>query len=157
MSTLQPEQKLARKEGSSLRDLFNRFLEEDFFPEPFDFTRNARLGALFNRQFTPRVDVSQTETQVKVVADVAGISPEDIDIDIQDNRLRLSGSTYRESSPDERPYRYERTYGEFSRELTLPAEVDRDAVKAVYKDGTLTITIPKSKGVQKDKIKIERQ
>lgn len=147
----------ARSGESSLRELFNKFLEEDFFGEPFDFTRNTRLASLFNRQFIPRVDVSETGSQVKVVADVPGVDPDDIDIDVQNNRMILSGSTERESSPDERPYRYERTYGEFRREFILPTEVKKEDIKAVYKDGVLTITVPKAQGSVKEKIQIERQ
>lgn len=146
-----------RKEESSLRDVFNRFLEEDFFGEPFDFTRNTRLASLFNRQFMPRVDVSETGNQVRVVADIPGINPDDIDIDVQDNRMSISGTSKRESSPDEQPYRYERTYGEFHREFTLPARVRKEDIKAVYKDGVLTITLPKAEKSQLSKIKIERQ
>jgi HSP20 family protein len=146
-----------RKEDTSLRDVFNRFLEEDFFLEPFDFTRNNRLASLFNRQFVPRVDISETSAQVKVVADVAGADPDDIDINIENNRMSISGKTERESSPDERPYRYERTYGEFRRDFTLPTSVKKDEIKAVYKDGILTVTIPKAEGSKKEKIQIERQ
>jgi HSP20 family protein len=147
----------ARREESSLRDIFNKFLEEDFFGEPFDFTRNSRLASLFNRQFVPRVDVSETGNAVKVVADIPGIDPDNVDIDIQDNRMSISGSSQRESSPDEQPYRYERTYGEFHREFTLPARVKKEEIKAVYKDGVLTVTLPKAEKSAQSKIKIERQ
>jgi HSP20 family protein len=147
----------ARKDDVSLRDLFNRFLEEDFFLEPFDFTRSQRLASLFNRQFVPRVDVSETDSQVKVTADVPGVKPEDLDIEIEGNRMSIRGKTQRESLPDERPYRYERTYGEFRREFTLPSEVNKEEVKAVYKDGVLTVTLPKTESSRKSRIQIERQ
>jgi HSP20 family protein len=146
-----------RREDLSLRDMFNRFLEEDFFGEPFDFTRNTRLASLFNRHYLPRIDVSQTPTHVKVVADVPGIDPDDIDIDIQGEKMYISGSSERVINQDERPYRYERTYGEFRREFMLPCPVNKDEIKAVYKDGVLSITLPKQEGSKKDKVRIERE
>lgn len=145
-----------RREDRSLRDLFNRFLEEDFFTEPFDFSRNPRLASFFNRQLMPRVDVSESDTQIKIIADVPGVDPNNIDIDVQDNRMRISGFTQRQTSQDERPYRYERTYGEFRREFTLPSEVQKDKIKAVCKDGVLTVLLPKAEAQKRDRIPIER-
>lgn len=147
----------ARKEDMPIRDLFNRFLEEDFFLEPFDFTRNTRLASLFNRQFVPRVDISETNTHVKVVADVPGIDPDDIDIEVENNRMVIRGKTERQSEPNERPYRYERTYGEFMREFSLPSDVGKEGIKASYKDGILTVTLPKTETSRRDKIQIQRQ
>ncbi len=146
-----------RREDLSLRDMFSRFLEEDFFGEPFDFTRNTRLASLFNHHYLPRIDVSQTPTHVKVVADVPGIEPDDIDIDVQGEKMYISGSSERVVSQDERPYRYERTYGEFRREFTLPCPVNKDEIKAVYKDGVLSVTLPKQESSRKDKVRIERE
>ncbi len=146
-----------RREETSLRDLFNRFLEEDFFGEPFDFARSSRLASLFNRQFVPRIDISETDTHVKVVADVPGVDPENIDIHIEGDRMHIRGKTERTSTPNERPYRYERTYGEFQREFTLPTPVKQDEIKAAYKDGILTVTLPKAEGSRREKIQIERQ
>lgn len=148
---------LSRKEDVSFRDMFNRFLEEDFFLEPFDFTRSSRLASLFNRQFLPRVDVSETDTHVKVIADLPGVNPDDLDIEVESNRMSIRGKTQRESLPDERPYRYERTYGEFRREFVLPSEVDKEGVRAVYKDGILTVSLPKTESSRRGKIQIERQ
>lgn len=146
-----------RREENSIRDIFNRFIEEDFFTQPFDFTRNSRLASLFNKQFMPRIDVSETNTHVKVVADVPGVDPDDLDIEVEGNRMLLRGKTVRETTADERPYRYERTYGEFLREFTLPSDVKKEEVKAVCKDGILTITLPKTESSRRGKIQIERQ
>lgn len=141
----------------SLRDLFNRFLEEDLFGEPFDFTQNTRLASLFNRQFLPRVDISETDSHVKVIADLPGVTPENMAVDVEGDRMRISGSTQRETEAGEKPYRYERTYGEFRREFTLPSSVRKEGIKAVYKDGLLTVTIPKAGEERKNRIQIERQ
>jgi len=157
LSSPQDAQKPQRREDGSLRDLFNRFIEEDLFVQPFDFTRNARLASLFNKQFMPRIDISETDTQVKVVADVPGVRPEDLDIEIEGNRMTLRGKTERQNTENERPYRYERTYGEFMREFMLPSEVKKEEVKAVYKDGILTVTLPKTESSRRGKIEIERQ
>jgi HSP20 family protein len=141
----------------SIRDIFNRFIEEDFFVQPFDFTRNARLASLFNKQFAPRIDVSETDTLVKVVADVPGVDPDDLDVEVEGTVMTIRGKTQREMGEGERPYRYERTYGEFMREFTLPSEVNKEEVKAVYKNGLLTVTLPKTESSRRGKIQIERK
>ncbi len=106
----------------------------------------------------PRVDVSETDTEVKVVANVPGINPEDINIDVQDNWMTISGKSEREVETDKstRPYRYERFFGEFRREFTLPDRVKEDQVKATCKDGVLTITLPKVEGEKRGKVKTKK-
>lgn len=138
----------ARWEDSA-RDFFSRVFDEDWL-EPFGWRQ--RRGRLF-----PRVDVSETEDEVKVVADMPGIDLEDVEIDIRENRMRISGRTERERGSDERPFRFERSHGEFRREFLLPARVQEGAAKAIYKDGVLTITIPKAEDERRSKIKIERE
>ncbi len=142
-----------------LRDMFDRFLDDRTWMEPLDFFRPPRMLGRFDRSFFPRVDMSETSTEVKVVADVPGVDPDNIEIDVRDNRMRLSGKTEREreSKDDEKPYRYERTYGSFQREFSLPAKVKEDQIKAFCKDGVLTVTLPKLEEEKRKKINIEKQ
>jgi HSP20 family protein len=146
-------------EDRSPRDLFSRFFDDDTWLEPFGSFRIPRLLRRIDYRLFPRVDVSETDKEVKVVADVPGVDPENINIDVRDNRITISGRTEREMETDKsaKPYRYERSYGEFRREFVLPSYVKEDQVKATYKDGVLTVTLPKVEGEKRNKIKIEKQ
>lgn len=140
-----------------VRDVFERMLDERMWLEPLEFLRAPRLLSRFDRVFFPRIDVSETDTEVKVVADVPGIDPDDIDIDVRDNRMSISGKTERESDSENRkPFTYERTYGSFRREFNLPARVKEDHIKAVCKDGILTVTMLKVEEEKRKKIPIEK-
>lgn len=135
--------------------------DDRFWLEPLDFFRNIpRIPDQIRRSMFPRVDVSETDTQVKVIADIPGVDPDNMYIDVRNNRMILRGKIEREQETDEssRPYKYERMYGEFRREFPLPAPVNEDQIRAVYKkNGILTITIPKSENIGKSKVKIERE
>lgn len=105
----------------------------------FDFPSKVFGGAS-----TPRVDVYQTESDVIVKAEIPGVAKEDLNVYIDEGTIKLSGQTRRENEfKDEDVYRAERYYGNFSRTIPLPAEVKSDEAKAEYKDGILTITVPK--------------
>lgn len=93
---------------------------------------------------SPKVDVYQTEKDIVVKAEIPGVSKEDLNLYIDENTIRLSGQTKKENEfKDENAYRTERYYGSFSRSIPLPVEVKSDQAKAEYKDGILSITIPK--------------
>jgi len=92
----------------------------------------------------PRVDVYQTESDVIVKAEIPGVSKEDLNVYIDENSIRLSGQTKKSNEfKDEHVYRAERYYGSFSRTIPLPVEIKSDQAKAEYKDGILSITVPK--------------
>lgn len=147
------------KSTPPMRDNYSRTFDDRFWQDPVDFFRNLpRLPNQIKRSMFPRVDVSETETQVKVVADIPGVDPDNMYIDVRDNRMILKGTVEREEETDKtaRPYKYERMYGEFRREFMLPAPVDEEKIKAAYKNGILTITAPKIENTRKGRIKIER-
>lgn len=94
---------------------------------------------------SPRVDVYQTENDVVLKAEIPGISKEDLNVYIDENSIRLSGHSKRNNEfKDEHILRSERYYGSFSRTIPLPVEVKSDHAKAEYKDGILTVTVPKA-------------
>jgi len=106
--------------------------------------------------FAPAIDVSETESEVQITAEVPGIEPKDISIKVQDDTLIISGEKKREKEEKGRTYhRVERCYGRFERAIRLPSEVEADKAKASYKNGVLTITIPKSEKVKPKEIKVE--
>ena len=100
---------------------------------------------IFGGVSTPRVDVYQTESDVIVKAEIPGVAKEDLNVFIDEGSVKISGQTRRENEfKDEDVYRTERYYGNFSRTIPLPVEVKSDKAKAEYKDGILSITVPKA-------------
>ncbi|HOQ07960.1 MAG TPA: Hsp20/alpha crystallin family protein [Clostridiales bacterium] len=107
---------------------------------------------------SPRVDVYQTEDEVVVKAEIPGVSREDLSLYVDDRSVRISGETRREEKYSENDtYRSERYYGSFSRTVPLPAEVKPDEARAEYKDGILTVTVPKSEPSKSKGRKIDIQ
>ena len=134
--------------------LFNDALDPFNMLAPTLF-RNRALSSV--SMTFPKVDVSETDDAIKVVASVPGIDPEKIDIEVGDDYLSLSGKIEKENKDEEdgKVYRYEREYGEFRREFSLPARVNKDGIVAKAKNGVLSITLPKSEEERKAKIKVE--
>ena len=107
---------------------------------------------------SPRVDVYQTEDEVVIKAEIPGVSREDLSLYVDDRSVRISGETRREEKYSENDtYRSERYYGSFSRTVPLPAEVMPDEARAEYKDGILTVTVPKSEPSKSKGRKIDIQ
>lgn len=98
----------------------------------------------FEKAWKPRCDVSETKDEVIVVADIAGVASENIDIAVEGNSLVISGIRREPESATRRNYRQmEISYGTFERVLVLPAKVDAERAKADYDAGFLEIRLPK--------------
>jgi len=94
--------------------------------------------------FAPQLDVTDTDKEVKVCAELPGIEAKDLDVNVTDDMLTISGEKRSERSSDEKGRHWtERTYGSFERTIPLPAEVDGDKAKTEFKNGVLRITLPK--------------
>jgi HSP20 family protein len=107
-------------------------------------------------EWVPSLDVSETKDKVVVKAEAPGIDPKEIAISLKSGILTLKGEKKQErEEKDESYHLIERSYGSFSRSVRLPAEVQEDQVKASYKDGILTITLPKTERAKERSIKIE--
>jgi HSP20 family protein len=107
------------------------------------FFENSPFG-FFSKATSPRIDVYQTENDVILKAEIPGVSKEDLNVYVDENSIRLSGQTKRGSEfKDDNVYRTERYYGSFSRTIPLPVEVKSEQAKADYKDGILSIVVPK--------------
>ena len=127
----------------SVRDEMDRLVDDFFsgFGGPFMPTAQAATV----REFMPRVDVSDTDGQIKVSAELPGMSEQDIDVEIDEDMISISGEK-KEEEETEKGGRYwrESSYGSFHRDVQLPAGVDPDNAKASFKNGKLHVTIPKS-------------
>ncbi len=96
------------------------------------------------RMWAPAVDVKETKTDVTVKAELPEIDPKNVDITVEGGVLTIKGERKQEEQKkDGCRYYTERSWGSFVRSLTLPAEVDEAKTKASYKDGVLSITMPR--------------
>lgn len=132
-----------------MEGLLMSFSEWGTFREMESLTTDSNdlLGnfPLINRYATPRTDVYQTDREIIVKSEVPGLAREDMEVLVEDTYIRLSGQKRRIKTRDnEEIYRSEQFYGSFSRIIPLPAEVQPDMAVAEYKDGILSIVIPKS-------------
>lgn len=94
--------------------------------------------------FEPKVDLRETEKELKVTAELPGMEDKDIDVSISRDSLTIRGEKTEEKEKNNKGYhRMERSYGSFHRVVWLPAEIDADNVDASFKNGVLSITMPK--------------
>jgi HSP20 family protein len=106
--------------------------------------------------WSPRLDVSETENGLEIVADLPGMEKKDIKVSLEDNLLTIQGERKEEKESKEKQYHtIERRSGSFYRALRLPVEVEKDKVEAAFKDGVLTLRLPKSKEAKKKVAQIE--
>jgi len=115
------------------------------------FAMSAGFGRL-----TPAVDVSETPEAITVTAELPGMRPEEIDLYVENNYLVLRGHKKSEAEEKKENYlRRECAFGSFSRSVPLPTEVLADKVNAKFKDGVLTVHLPKSEKTKTQHINIE--
>jgi HSP20 family protein len=106
--------------------------------------------------FTPAFDVSETENELIVKAEIPGMDKKDIDIHLTDGLLTIKGEKKHEKEDKTENYhRIERSYGAFSRSMRLPFDVETDKVDATYKDGVLKVTLPKSTSAKQKRIEVK--
>lgn len=118
-------------------------------------TRRAEAG-VEGAVWVPAVDVAETEDAVNVKVEAPGVDKDDIKISVTNNVLTIRGEKKMEKETSEESYhRIERVYGSFVRSLELPTVVQADKVTASFKDGVLTIVLPKSEEVKPKEIAIE--
>ncbi|HWK68792.1 MAG TPA: Hsp20/alpha crystallin family protein [Rhizobiaceae bacterium] len=95
----------------------------------------------------PSLEVAETDKEIRVTAEVPGMEEKDIELLLEEGVLTLKGEKRSESEDKERQFS-ERTYGRFERRIPLHAEIAEDKVKASFKNGLLTVTLPKSERAQ---------
>lgn len=122
----------------SLRDqmdrLFDGFLGSSFDLVPFD-----------TRAFSPQMDVSENDKEIKVSIELPGLEEEDVQVSLTQHGLTINGEKKAEKEDKgQNYYRLERSYGSFSRNIPLPEGIDEDKIEAVFKKGVLHITLPKT-------------
>jgi len=139
------------RELLSTQDRLNQLFNQAF-SQPF----GSEGQELSSRAWAPAVDVYETEQNLVVKAELAGIDPKDVDIRVENHTLFIHGERKAEKDVKEGLYhRVERSYGAFSRSFTLPATVSTENVTADYKDGVLTIALAKREEAKPKTIKIQ--
>jgi HSP20 family protein len=145
------ERALATRGGeplATLRNQINRLLD-DFWSEPW-----LARGETF-RDFSPQVDVTETDKDIQVCAEIPGVEAKDVDVSVENGTLVIRGEKKYEREENERgQYRMERSYGSFERSIALPADFDEAKAKAEFKNGVLRLTLPKKAGAESRRKKI---
>ncbi|MGB0036292.1 MAG: Hsp20/alpha crystallin family protein [Candidatus Acidiferrales bacterium] len=131
---------------SSLQEQFNRLLDPSFQGR----TDNSALTT-----WAPAVDIYETENELVLKADLPDINEKELDVRVENNMLTIHGERKFEQEVKEDKYlRVERAYGSFSRSFSLPNTVNTEAIKAEYKNGVLTIGLPKRAESKPKQVKI---
>ncbi len=136
----------------------NRFsdLEQEinrFFSNPFTLLDGAAIRSKWN--WSPSLDVVENKDELKVSAELPGMSKDDVNVTFEDGVLELSGERKSEHEENKDNVHFsERSYGTFHRRINLPQGVDPSKAKASYKDGVLTVTLPKVEEQKPRKIEV---
>lgn len=131
---------------SSLQEQVNRLFESSFSHQGDQSTLTA---------WAPAVDVYETENELVIKADLPEISEKDLDVRVENNTMTIRGERKFEQKVREDNYlRMERAYGSFSRSFSLPNTVNTEQIQAEYKDGVLTVTLPKRAESKPKQVKI---
>ncbi len=140
-----PDNALTQFRGE-VDDLFNRF-----------FSSSGWLpGTYFSKGFTPAFDVSETDEDILVKAELPGVDPKEIEVNLVGSTLTVKGEKKEEhEEKTENMHCVERSFGSFSRSVSLPCEVKEDKIEATFKDGVLNLKLPKSEPAKKSSIKID--
>jgi len=125
---------------------------DDLLEQFFGAGDGGEEGAMF----TPRLNVAETEREYEITLDLPGLRPEDVNVELKENQLWISGERRQEAEEQGKTYhRVERTYGRFRRVIPLTAEVRTDAIHAEYHEGVLRITCPKTEAAQPKRIEVK--
>ena len=138
------------RELHSLQQEMNR-LFNTFFDAPV-----AGNGTAGGRRWVPAMDLVETDEHFVLKADLPGLAESDVNIEVEDNVLTVSGERKAEHEDKREGYvRVERAYGSFRRSLTLPEGVDPEAVTASFDNGVLEVRIPKPEERKPRKVEIQ--
>lgn len=132
-----------------IREDVDRLFDEFFFDLPA--VRYSDGGF-----WSPRVDISETDDELIITAEVPGMEKGDLKVSVEDGVLTLKGEKKHEKElKDANCHRIERRYGTFQRSFAFPAGVEPDKVRAKYEDGVLRVTLPKAEEVEPKEIEVK--
>jgi HSP20 family protein len=148
-----------RGELATSRDTWEPFasLRRDMERVFEDFSRGFGWGppTVSGGGVTPRVDVSESDSEIKIEAEMPGVDEKDVEVVLSDGRLTIKGEKKQEKEEKKKDYHMvERSYGSFARSIGLPFSAEPDQVKANFAKGVLTVTVPKPPEVKAKEKKI---
>jgi HSP20 family protein len=153
---------LTKREPTTPRRWFERgpmATLRDEVDELFEGFFGAPALAATTEMTIPSIDLAETDDAIEVTTDLPGIKAEDVDIEIRNDFLTISGQTSEKKETDEgngrKYHRIERRTGSFSRSVRLPCDVQQDKVDAELKDGVLTVKMPKAEEARSKKITVK--
>jgi HSP20 family protein len=122
---------------------------------PHGWERPFRAEGAGERVWAPAVDIFETDGDLVFKVELAGVDPNDVEARVEDNTVYLKGHRkLEEGAKDQKYHQMERFFGSFARSFTLPQSVDSEKVAAEYRDGVLTLTLPKKEAAKPKTIKI---
>ena len=121
-----------------------------------DFSRGMPTFGGNGSNLMPNIDVTETDKEIEITAELPGLEEKDVQINVADNLLTIRGEKKAEKEEKDKNYRLvERSYGSFERTLELPDGVNTDAIKANIAKGVLKVTVPKPAPAQAKKIEVK--
>ena len=137
------------REYSTLQDRMNRLFRDSFGSE-------GREESLTTSTFAPPVDVYEDEQNLILKLEIPGVEESDLNVSVEDNTLTVQGERKFEKSNNEKGFhRIERSYGNFTRSFAVPNTFDTENIAATFKNGVLTVKLPKREAAKPRTIKIE--
>jgi len=114
------------------------------------------LGAAVERSWMPAVDIIDTPDAFVLKAELAGMQPEDVHVELEDDVLTIKGERHQEERAENEAYEStEWPYGAFQRSITLPHSVKREAIEATYENGVVEVRVPKAAEVVAQRIEVK--
>ena len=132
---------------TTLRNELNSFFELPFWS---GFPRGEQLFT----GWSPALDLYQSTDNIVAVVELPGMRKQDVEISLHDGTLTISGERKHESTNGDKAERTERYIGSFRRSIALPTRVDANKISATYRDGILTVTLPKAEEVKPKQIQV---
>lgn len=136
----------------------NRFFQRNMNQMLNDFFRGDALAneSIFGSEWKPAVDIAENSDSYIIKVELPGMSKDDVKISLEKNTLTIRGEKkHEEEKKDHNYHRTERSYGMFERSFTIPGSIKADSVDAHYKDGVLTLTLPKADEAKPTMIKVK--
>jgi len=119
-----------------------------------DFSRG--FAGFGSTDLTPRMDVTETDKEIELTAELPGLEEKDVQINFADDVLTIRGEKKSETEQKDKSYRLvERSYGSFTRSVALPSGIDPDSIKATIANGVLKVTVPKPAAADAKKIEVK--
>jgi HSP20 family protein len=139
------------KEVENLRRQMDHLFDEWMIPE-----RDFPLLPLGDRTWAPAIEMQETDTEIILKTEIPGMEARDLNVEVSEDSVHITGERQQEKRTEEKGrFRSEFQYGRFERSMHLPAAVKNTEVKSEFKNGVLTLTLPKSEEARRKVVKVE--